>query len=223
LAYGFCLENRIGCHLESPPNIRDHAILQSAARHLEELIDACKVRGAVYGVDPELTRDVIRKAKGLQTSLGKLLAAVDDPDHQPAREEEKPLPKDRLSVQLYQDRCLAEVARFISYGGRTSEQVRQFMTRHRERYGDRAAWAFRELTTIQNRTHLTVLNPKARRSCRVLLGPPPESPKYQEYWQRQGQNPPVEHRTPLRDDGSPDPPIEDRLDHLQERTPGMGR
>jgi hypothetical protein len=70
-------------------NIRDRAILESAAARLEELIEACRARGPVYCIDPGLTNDVVRKAKGLRTSLGKLLAAVDDPGHQPAKQREK--------------------------------------------------------------------------------------------------------------------------------------
>ncbi len=177
-------------------NIHYQAILRSAATRLEELIDACKVRGAVYGIDPELTRDVLRKAKGLHTSLGKLQAAVDDPGHRPGRQPEKLLPAQGLSVRLYQDPCMYELARFLSYGGRTHEQLTEFRRGHKERYAERADLALRQIALVEAGMNLWVLRPEARKACRVLLGPPPESEEYQDYWRRQGCPPPPEHQAP---------------------------
>src|SRR5258708_1873238 len=83
-----------------PPNIRDLAALERAADALPELISVCKRPGSVYGVDNALAADVTRKAKGLQTSLGKLRAAVDDPAHRPTKEK-PPMPKDPLVMRLH--------------------------------------------------------------------------------------------------------------------------
>lgn len=179
-------------------NIHYRAVLRSATARLDELIDACKVRGAVYCVDPELTRDVLRKAKGLQTSLAKLQEAADDPEHRPTRQPEKLPPSGVLAVRLYQEPCLYELARFLSYGGKTDVQFMEFFAGHKAKYGERAALAMRQIALIEPGTNLWVLRPEARKACRVLLGPAPESEEYQDYWTRQGREPPAEHQAPPR-------------------------
>jgi hypothetical protein len=121
---------------------------------------------------------------------------VDDPEHRPAKPEEKPLPRGRLVVRLYEEPCLYELARWVSYGGRRHEQVREFLAGHRRKYGDKATWALHQLTTTDSGSNLTVLRPEARRACRVLLGPAPESEEYPAYWERQGRPPPPEHLPP---------------------------
>lgn len=179
-------------------NIRDLSTLERTASWLEELITLCRPRGPLAGKDPALQRDVTRKAKALRTSLQKLRAALDDPDHQPAKEED-PMTQQPLGVRLYQQRCLYALARFISYGGRRADQVRAFLAGHRETYGEAALSALHELTMIDERSCLTVLRPAARKACRVLLGPAPESDEYARYWQLQGSEPPA-HDQPPRDE-----------------------
>src|ERR1700722_16235943 len=105
-------------------NLRDQAILESAAARLGELIGACRARGPIYCIDPMLTADVTRKAKGLQTSLGKLQAALAHPDHQPSKHE-APKPKGPLHLRLHYQLPYAELARFVSYGGKRIEDMRE--------------------------------------------------------------------------------------------------
>jgi hypothetical protein len=106
-----------------------------------------------------------------------------------------------LGVRLYQDRWLHELARFISYGGRTHESVRQFMVGHREKHSEeKALWALQELTKTDEATGLTVLRPEARKACRVLLGPPPDSPEYADYWRKNQCDPPPEHQAPQKEE-----------------------
>jgi hypothetical protein len=80
-------------------NIRDLAIIQRARAALAELIDACRPRGGQHGHDASLTNDVIRKAKGLETSLGKLQEAAENLEHRPG--EEKVMPKESLVLRLH--------------------------------------------------------------------------------------------------------------------------
>ena len=53
-------------------NIRDLSVLERTAAWLEELIQACQPRGILSGNNPDLVRDVTRKAKALRTSLDTL-------------------------------------------------------------------------------------------------------------------------------------------------------
>ncbi len=53
-------------------NIRDLSTLERTATWLDELIEACQPRGRLSSHNPELVRDVIRKAKALRTSLNTL-------------------------------------------------------------------------------------------------------------------------------------------------------
>jgi hypothetical protein len=102
-----------------------------------------------------------------------------------------------LGARLYQERALYELARFISYGGRRTEDVKAFMAEHARKYGQAAMRALHELTMADGRTQLTVLRPGARKACRVLLGPPPESEEYERYWKvLQERQPPAEHQPP---------------------------
>ncbi len=50
-------------------NIRDLSALERTAAWLEELIAICQPRGRLSSADPQLVRDVTRKAKALRTSL----------------------------------------------------------------------------------------------------------------------------------------------------------
>jgi hypothetical protein len=50
-------------------NVRDLPALERTATWLDELIRACERGGSCYGKNPDLARDVTRKAKALRTSL----------------------------------------------------------------------------------------------------------------------------------------------------------
>lgn len=52
-------------------NIRDLSTLERSAAWLDELIEACHPRGLLSSRNPQLVRDLIRKAKALRTSLTK--------------------------------------------------------------------------------------------------------------------------------------------------------
>lgn len=53
-------------------NIRDLSALERTAAWLDELVQACRRGAILYGKNPDLVRDVTRKAKALRTSLDKL-------------------------------------------------------------------------------------------------------------------------------------------------------
>lgn len=53
-------------------NIRDLSALERTAVWLGELIAASQRGGRLYSANPDLVRDVTRKAKALRTSLDKL-------------------------------------------------------------------------------------------------------------------------------------------------------
>jgi hypothetical protein len=187
-------------------NIRELAILNSTAQRLEELIEACRRRGGLCGVDPELNRDVLRKATALKTALGKLQAAVDDPDHQPARREQ-PARKEPLHLRLYFRPALAELARFVSYGGKRESDVWARWQELRARFGDnKVKGAVEELTVRDVKSGLTVLRPEVRRLCGQLLGPAPEDPGYEDYWRQSGRTPPADHQPPPPGEESPASP-----------------
>jgi hypothetical protein len=50
-------------------NIRDISTLERTGAWLKELIEACQPRGRLSSANPNLVRDVTRKAKALRTSL----------------------------------------------------------------------------------------------------------------------------------------------------------
>jgi hypothetical protein len=52
--------------------IRELSCLERTAAWLDELIDACQPRGRLSHANPNLVRDVTRKAKALRTSLASL-------------------------------------------------------------------------------------------------------------------------------------------------------
>jgi len=56
--------------------IRELSCLERTAVWLDELIDACKPRGRLASADPNLVRDVTRKAKALRTSLATLRGSL---------------------------------------------------------------------------------------------------------------------------------------------------
>ena len=51
-------------------NIRDLSTLESAAKWLDELIQACRKFGPVYSSNPKLTAQVTTRAKTLRPALG---------------------------------------------------------------------------------------------------------------------------------------------------------
>ncbi len=184
-------------------SIADLALLKSAASNMAALIEACRPRGPFYTHDKDLTNAVIRGAKALETSLGHLQKAVEDPHHRPS--EPRPSTALPLVTRLGLESHLYELARYVNYGGKRPDQMKEFMAGHRARHGDKAMWAMHELTATQEGTGLTVLRPEARRVCRALLGPAPESEEYQAYWKRNGCEPPPEHQPPPP---SPEPEAE---------------
>jgi len=59
-------------------NLADQTILDRSTHWINELIRCCRKFGIVHGKSPQLCTEVTRKAKALQTSLGKLLEALDE-------------------------------------------------------------------------------------------------------------------------------------------------
>ena len=112
----------------------------------------------------------MRGAKGLQTSLEKLQRAADDLRHKPGQP--APSAKNRLFARHYQEPHLHELARFVSYGGKRPDQVKDFMAGHRQRHGDKAMRAMHELTATDSESGLAVLRPALpdRRRCRSGKG-----------------------------------------------------
>ena len=56
-------------------------------------------------------------------------------------------------------------------------------------------WYWRQL--VRRPASIAVLRPDARKACRVLLGPVPESEEYEHYWNvLQKRQPPAEHQPP---------------------------
>jgi hypothetical protein len=101
---------------------------------------------------------------------------VDDPKHQPLREEPM-TEKDLLLIRLYQQPVLYELARAVSYGGKRPGQLKDKCAELAEKYGQHAVtMAFTELTMLEKDTVLTVLRPEARKACWQLRGSPPEHP-----------------------------------------------
>lgn len=98
------------------------------------------------------------------------------------------------------------MAKAVSYGGRKACDLRDEMAAMSAKYGNGpVALAFSDVTMTDPATGLTVLKPEARRACRVLLGPPPESEEYSTYWRRQGCEPPAAHRPPAPKEPDPVP------------------
>lgn len=100
-----------------------------------------------------------------------------------------------LATRLYLDRHLWELARFVGYCGKTPEEFAAFLERHEAEHGrPKSLEASLDLTTTDKESKRVVLWPHARRACRVLLGPPPGDPEYDDYWRKRGGNPLEEGR-----------------------------
>lgn len=189
-------------------DIKDLATITAIQSHLKDLLEACEPRKAFYAHDKHLTNAVIREAKGLQTSLGYLQRALDNPNHKP--HEPAPSEKEPLVVRLEREPHLYELARFVSFGGKRPDQMKAFMEQHREKYGSKSMWALQTLTTHDERTGLTELRPDAKRACRVLLGPTPDSDEYSAYWKKRGTEPPADHQPPGPAEAEPEAPKKPR-------------
>jgi hypothetical protein len=64
-------------------NIRHLTTLERSASWLDELIELCRPRGPLYGLDEQgnaLVIDVTRKAKALKTCLKKLRDRIENPN-----------------------------------------------------------------------------------------------------------------------------------------------
>ena len=100
-----------------------------------------------------------------------------------------------LLMRLYRLPVLYDLARFVSYGGRRTDQMREFLAGHSQKYGDgKAMMALHEMTCEDKETGLTVLTWYAKQLCRCLLGPAPDDPGYEANWQ--GRTTPDCHRPP---------------------------
>lgn len=158
-----------------PGDLRDHAILHETSVRLEELITACRRRGAIHGHAPNLAADVTRKAKALRTSLTGLLAALeaeaDTVPEQPAKR------KTRLLYRLYSDPLLAEMVRFVGHAGRNEIEFWDLFSDLAGRFSQqRASDAYEELCDIDKATlpATILLKPEVRAIAGSLLGESPE-------------------------------------------------
>lgn len=179
-------------------NLRDLSAVERAAARIDELVETCRPRGPAYCHARLLAIDVLRKAKGLKTSLAKLREALDrSPKNTP---EEQPMSKkDPLSLRLYHDPVLYTVARLISYGGAYAGDLQEPLKPLAEKHGSgQVGLAINELTLFDAATGLTVLRPEVRKICRGLLGPAPESDEYADYWKTNGRTPPANHQPPVK-------------------------
>lgn len=105
--------------------------------------------------------------------------------------------KEPLSIRLYFQPHLHELARYISYGGKHEKDVKEKCDELRSRHGDqKVMWAVHELTTKDEKTGLTVLRPEVRKICKQLLGPAPEDDDYARFWEVNRRTPPLEHQPP---------------------------
>jgi hypothetical protein len=182
-------------------NIQHHAILQGTADRLEELIPLCRPRGPLSGCDPALMGDVTRKAKALRTSLATFRAALDDPKHQPRSktEEAEPARQPKLSMRLAFQPNLAELARYVSYGGKREQEFWDWYREMCHRYGqERMSAAYNEMCEPDTARLPAVirLKPEARKACHQLLGPAPEDAGYADYYRVNRRTPPAEHQPP---------------------------
>jgi hypothetical protein len=150
-------------------SVRDQAILTSVAERLEELLLACK-RGNPMSVHaPNLSQDVIRKAKALRTSfIG--LAGAREGSPQPARMNTRKRP---LLYRLYSQPVLYEMVRFVGYAGRSEiefwDYYRQMAQRHTQ---EKASAAVDELFDIDKSTLPAIvrIKPQVLSICKGILG-----------------------------------------------------
>lgn len=126
--------------------------------------------------------------------------------------------KEPLYARINREPALDELARAVNYGGCSAGSLREEMAELSQRYGsDAVALAFSELTMTDPTTQLTILKPHVRKLCSQIMGPPPEDPYYQRYWE--GRTPPASHRPP-RDEATPSEPGPKELNAAPPATKG---
>jgi len=153
-------------------SIRDHAILNSTAYRLEELIEVCLRGGSLHSHAPNLAADVTRKAKALRTALAGLVAALEG-EAQP-QQPEGTRRKQPLTARLHSQPLLFEMIRFVGHGGRSEIEFWDFYREMASRYTQlRASAAVDELLDIDKATlPATVhIKPAVLPLCRLMLGP----------------------------------------------------
>ena len=92
--------------------------------------------------------------------------------------------KDSLSIRLCFTPWLAEFARIVRYDGIGEDDLREELKPLAEKYGeDKVALALQELTMTDEKMHWVTLTAAARKACWQVLGPPPEHPEFERYWE----------------------------------------
>jgi hypothetical protein len=103
--------------------------------------------------------------------------------------------REPLAFRLYFQPAYYELARSVSYGGVRTPDLKPVLEELSERHGaGYVRKAFYELLVEEEQTGMTVLRQHVRRLCSQLLGPPPESPDYESYWE--GRQKPAHHQPP---------------------------
>jgi hypothetical protein len=115
--------------------------------------------------------------------------------------------QESLSTRLYITPAYYELARAVSYGGVRTKALKAVLEELSQKYGaGLVRKAFYELLIEDAQTGLTTLRSYVRKLCSQLLGPPPESPDYEFYWE--GRVKPANHQPPklVIGRGQPTPP-----------------
>jgi hypothetical protein len=135
--------------------------------------------------------------------------------------------QESLSTRLYITPAYYELARAVSYGGVRTGALKVVLEELSAKHGQGVVRkAFYELLIEDSQTGLTTLRSYVRPLCSQLLGPPPESPDYEFYWE--GRVKPAHHQPPKlvigRGQSTPDKPEPQALqkDELSEEKPTMG-
>jgi hypothetical protein len=114
--------------------------------------------------------------------------------------------REPLAFRLYFQPAYYELARAVSYGGVRTPDLKPALEELSKQHGaGDVRRAFYELLVEEEQTGLTVLRQHVRRLCSQLLGPPPESPDYESYWE--GRQKPAHHQPPklVISKGKPEP------------------
>jgi hypothetical protein len=103
-----------------------------------------------------------------------------------------------LVLRLYFEAALYELARIVNYGGIRDEDLDERLKELSKIHGDiEVRMARFELTEQSEKSPgVTTLRPHVRKLCYQLLGPPPEDPEYEQYYQVNRRTPPDNHRPP---------------------------
>ena len=101
-----------------------------------------------------------------------------------------------LSNRLCFTPALYELARLVSYDGIWEAELQERLKPLVEKHGaDAMREAVTTVTVTNETTRLVVLKPAVRKACWQLLGPQPDHPQYQSYWEQRG-GPPAHHQPP---------------------------